>query len=176
MPSDASLRKLRQFMLEYIKLHPELSTDVTNIKISYHYDSSPDQPKILLNGHPMKPEDMQNLFDILHDFDPTLLENLPPSPILVKPPQSDELFVDIFDDGDFLTVIIEIPSVAKDQIELYNLSPTQIELTAGEIRQTILLPTSIEENSIKARFNNGILEITLEKQSELSQSRRISVD
>ncbi len=163
-------------MLDYIKTHPELSTDATNIKISYRYDSNSDLREIYLNGHPMRSDDMNELSNILQELDPGLFDNISPSPTLVKPHKSDELFVDIFDDGDFLTVVVEIPSVTKDQIELYNLTPTELELRAGEINQTILLPTSIDDTSVKARYNNGILEITLEKQSELTQSRRIMVE
>ncbi|MHA1521310.1 MAG: Hsp20/alpha crystallin family protein [Promethearchaeota archaeon] len=163
-------------MLDYIKTHPELSADETNIKISYKYDSRSDRPEIFLNGHPMRSADMDALSNILQELDPSLFDNIPPSPTAVELPQPKELFLDIFDDGDFLTVVVELPSVSKDQIELYNLTPTELELRAGDIRQTILLPTSVNETSVKARYHNGILEIILEKQPELTQSRRIKVE
>ncbi len=87
-----------------------------------------------------------------------------------------EIFTDIFDAGSEIMIVMEIPGVGKDQIDLQATS-RELEITVGKNTKSIALPNLVDENSAKARFKNGILEIRLKKaQSPQVRKSKISLE
>jgi HSP20 family protein len=77
-----------------------------------------------------------------------------------------EPMVDIFDEKDHILVIVELPGVAENEIKIEVVGDI-LNLTASDkdrkYAKEILLPGKVKSESIKTAYNNGILEITLEK-------------
>jgi len=77
-----------------------------------------------------------------------------------------EPIVDIFDEGDKLVVIAELPGVEESDVsfevkdDILNLSA---EAKDRKYSKEVLLPSSVDANSAESSYKNGILEIKLRK-------------
>ena len=78
-----------------------------------------------------------------------------------------EPIVDIFDEQDHILVIVELPGVSENEIKI-EVAGDILNLTAADkdrkYAKEILLPGKVKPELIKTSYNNGILEITLEKE------------
>jgi len=78
-----------------------------------------------------------------------------------------EPMVDIFDEKDHITVIAELPGVSESDIKI-EVAGDILNLTASnkdrKYAREVLLPAKVKRESMKTSYNNGILEITLEKE------------
>ena len=78
-----------------------------------------------------------------------------------------EPIVDIFDEKDHILVIAELPGVTEEKInievagDILNLSAADTE---RKYAKEILLPGKVKPSSLKTAYQNGILEIRLEKE------------
>ncbi len=99
----------------------------------------------------------------------------------VRPSIDREPLVDVIEEDNVLRVIAEVPGVSKEQI---NLSTTEKKLLieAKSDRRTYFkeldLPVEIIPEEAKARFKNGVLEVTFRKknQSKLKKFKKVAVD
>lgn len=77
-----------------------------------------------------------------------------------------EPIVDVFDEGDHLVVIAELPGVEEDDIDL-EIKGDILSLKAeGEDRKyskEVLLPSEVKAESMETQYKSGILEIKLAK-------------
>lgn len=78
-----------------------------------------------------------------------------------------EPMVDVFDEQDHILVIAELPGVSENKIKI-EVAGDIVNLTASDkdrkYAREILLPGKVKTEAIKTSYNNGILEITLEKE------------
>jgi HSP20 family protein len=99
---------------------------------------------------------------------------------------------DIFETGDALKVVMEVPGVPKDAVEVrlendtlrvearietknYNgLEPLYTEYPIGHFARSFTLPEQVDQNNIVAQLEDGVLTLTLNKRSE-SKPRRIAI-
>jgi len=101
--------------------------------------------------------------------------------------------VDIFERGNELVILIELPGVKKEEIELVISDDRLIvkgeikkpegvkeedyilnERSYGSFTRSINLPADIDKSSVKASFNNGILEISMLRKEE-AKPREIKI-
>lgn len=79
-----------------------------------------------------------------------------------------EPMVDVFDEEDRILVIAELPGVAENEIKI-EITGDILNLTASDkdrkYAKEILLPGKAKPESMKTSYNNGILEITFEKEN-----------
>ncbi len=77
-----------------------------------------------------------------------------------------EPIVDVFDEGDYLMVIAELPGVEESDIHL-EIKGDILDLKAeGKDRKyskEVLLPSEVEADSMEIQYKSGILEIKLRK-------------
>lgn len=77
-----------------------------------------------------------------------------------------EPMVDIFDEKGHVLVIVELPGVSEDKINI-EVAGDILNLTASDrdrkYAKEILLPSKVKPQPVKTSYKNGILEITLEK-------------
>lgn len=80
-----------------------------------------------------------------------------------------DVHMDIHETEEQLRVIADIPGVEKDDIDL-KCDGTTLMLDAEgaerAYREQVSLPTPVDEHSAAASYNNGILEVTFERQDE----------
>lgn len=78
-----------------------------------------------------------------------------------------------------IKLVSEIPGIEKSDIKL-NISDNQVLISAerGERKyeKKIPLPSKVDENSAKAKYTNGVLELTLSLAKEKPQGKLVSVE
>lgn len=89
-----------------------------------------------------------------------------------------EPLTDIIEEEDSIRVLVELPGVEKNQIDL-SATDTTIKIKAQSnkrfYKKSITLPDKIIPQSSKAKFNNGVLEITFERVTP-DQSKKIDIE
>ncbi len=83
--------------------------------------------------------------------------------------------VDVFDTDDTIHVVAEMPGIEKSDVEL-SVDGRNLEVYAarGDRRynETVELPADVNENSAKATYKNGVLEVTLKKTPKKKKGKR----
>jgi len=80
-----------------------------------------------------------------------------------------EVHMDIHESDDSVRVVADIPGVNKEDIELKCDGRTLHLNAAGdgrEYREQVSLPTPVDEHSAQATYNNGVLEVVFDRDSE----------
>jgi HSP20 family molecular chaperone IbpA len=99
---------------------------------------------------------------------------------------------DIFETGDALKVVMEVPAVPKDAVDVKvesgvlsvegriaisnydGLEPLYTEYPIGHFARSFTLPDQVDVNNITANLEDGVLTLTLNKKPE-SKPRRIAI-
>src|SRR5690242_21857817 len=99
---------------------------------------------------------------------------------------------DIFESGDALKIVMEVPGVTKEAVNVkiendvlsvecriettnYNeLEPLYTEYPIGHFARSFTLPGQVDQQNITAQLEDGVLTLTLNKRPEL-KPRRIAV-
>lgn len=100
---------------------------------------------------------------------------------------------DIFETEEILTVVLEMPGVTKDNVDvgLYNgtltvsgqidfskyegLQPVYTEYNIGNFQRSFRLSNQIDQDKISAELNDGVIVLSLPK-AETAKPRRIAVN
>jgi HSP20 family protein len=80
--------------------------------------------------------------------------------------------VDITLDGNVLTISGERKGRTQEEGAVYYLS----ELPYGVFRRSVTVPEGVDADSIKARFENGVLEVVLPGATTQLQPKRIAIE
>ena len=89
-----------------------------------------------------------------------------------------EPLADVIEEDTVVRILIELPGVEKNQIDL---SATELTLKVRaktpvrNYKKEIPLPASVIPESSKATFNNGVLEVTLKK-TKSEYTKKINID
>ncbi|UIP00569.1 Hsp20/alpha crystallin family protein [Halobaculum sp. CBA1158] len=76
-----------------------------------------------------------------------------------------ETHVSVYEEGDTLRLVADLPGVEKDGIDLQCDGTTLTISATGEHRrfdERVRLPVRVDEHSASASFNNGVLEVTFD--------------
>jgi HSP20 family protein len=98
-----------------------------------------------------------------------------------KPTISEEMepLVDVIERQDEVRVIAEVPGVDKDKIKL-RLDRDKLYINAEsedrKYNKVIDLPTEVDENSVKASYKNGVLEVIMKKKKQEQKGKEIKVE
>jgi len=90
-----------------------------------------------------------------------------------------EPLVDVFDEGDSIRVVAELPGVEKSDVNIDSTEKTMTISVSTETRKynkRIDLPSEIDPTSAKATYNNGILEVKVKKTVPSPKGKRIKVE
>jgi HSP20 family molecular chaperone IbpA len=97
-----------------------------------------------------------------------------PRPSTPFVPETMEPLVDVFDEGDRILVVAEVPGAEEDSIRV-ELENHTLKLRAGAryraYRGEVGLPAEVEHNSLAWTLNNGIIELRLNRKKK---KRRIT--
>ena len=87
--------------------------------------------------------------------------------------------IDVFDNDVAVQVVAEMPGIEKSDVEL-SVEGRNLEIHAarGDRRyiETVELPADVDEDSAKATYKNGVLEVTLRKKPKAKNRKKIDVD
>ena len=80
-----------------------------------------------------------------------------------------DLHLDVHETDDEIRVIADIPGVDKEGIDL-KCDGTVLTIEAGaherEYHERLTLPSRVDEHSASATYNNGILEVTFDREED----------
>ncbi len=88
-----------------------------------------------------------------------------------------EPLVDVIEEDDQITVVAELPGVSKDKIKV-KVSEDYIEIRASNSKKyykRIRLPAKVNPETAKAKFNNGVLEVIVEKKEKKKKEGEVEV-
>jgi len=91
--------------------------------------------------------------------------------IAAELPGVDEKDVEVALNDDVLTIRAEKKQQRKEEREGVHLS----ERSYGTFQRTLRLPYQVDPDKVEARFENGVLHVTLPKTAPQDRSRRISI-
>lgn len=90
-----------------------------------------------------------------------------------------EPLVDVIEKGDEIRVIAEVPGVDKNNIKV-RINDNILTITAQEgdrkYYKEVELPAPVDENSAKANYRNGVLEVILKKKGAAVGGKEIKVE
>ena len=81
-------------------------------------------------------------------------------------PGAVDVHLDVYEEDDRLRVVADIPGIDKRDIDLRCDGEVLTLDAAGDTREyheRVRLPTSVDEHSASASYNNGILEVTFDR-------------
>ncbi|AFL66857.1 archaeal heat shock protein Hsp20 [Desulfurococcus amylolyticus] len=92
-----------------------------------------------------------------------------------------EPLIDVFESGDEVTVIAEIPGVEKDKIDVkVSDDGRTLIINASDTNRRyykeVELPSKVDPSSAKASYKNGVLEVKLKKAGKGKEGFKISVE
>ncbi|UYP47805.1 hypothetical protein NEF87_004090 [Candidatus Lokiarchaeum ossiferum] len=166
---DAIIKK----MFENLNLGSEDSQD--SYSISYRFKSGMDEPEIKVNGE-LKPEISEQFNKLLADFTSRKFASSPINEEIMLENKNNKPFVDIFDEENHFLIVIELPGIDKKDISLISISSKELELKALDYVEIITLPQNYISDSVKARYKNGVLEITILKDQSTIKTSRIEIN
>lgn len=89
-----------------------------------------------------------------------------------------EPLTDVVQDGKDIVVTVELPGAKKEDIVLESTDKAlsiKVDTEYKKYSKTVALPCEVSQDSAKAEYNNGILEVRLESKGPLSNSKRIAI-
>jgi len=89
-----------------------------------------------------------------------------------------EPLTDVTVEGDTVRVVVELPGVSKEDIELETTEESmcvRVDTDKRRFQKTVALTTAVDPESAKAEYNNGILEVTLRTKNKGVKSKRIDI-
>jgi len=124
--------------------------------IEYHVSSRP------IRADTARPTDRLKISKPKNKPSPTSV----PMPPTAAPLEEREPIVDVFEDGDNVKVMAELPGVEENDVNLKienNVLTINADTPAKKYSKEVKLPTSIERGSVESKLRNGILEVKLRK-------------
>ncbi len=115
----------------------------------------------------MRRDDRDDPFDDLFDEIERMMNEMAGSMNRADGPGfGDDAHVSIYEEGDEIRVVADLPGVEKDAISV-KCDGRSVTVSAAtdrrEYEERIKLPARVDEHSASATFNNGILEITFDR-------------
>jgi HSP20 family protein len=102
-----------------------------------------------------------------------------------RPPESPEEegarepLTDIIEEKDTIRVIVELPGVDKEDIQLHvedRLLDISVDREDRKFFKKLELPSSVDTDSARASYKNGVLEVTLTRVTPKKRGRPVKID
>jgi len=94
-------------------------------------------------------------------------------------PSSREPLTDVIEEDDKVRIVVELPGVKKEDIHLRATAKAlDIDVETGDRRfsKHLDLPCEVKENSAKATYKNGVLQILLQRSLRRRKKREIKIE
>ena len=93
-------------------------------------------------------------------------------------PSGKEPFTDVSEEKNVVRVVAEIPGVQKQDIDLScngNVLGIKVDTPGRKFEKDLALPCDVDVDSAHAEYNNGLLEVTLNKLSPSVEGKKIDI-
>ncbi len=104
--------------------------------------------------------------------------NIRPGPIRPVVSEAIEPFTDVFDEGDYYRIIMDIPGVEKENINVEaaeNAIMVRAEGGGRKYYKEVKLEEKIKPETAKAQYKNGVLTVTVEKAEKREREKGFRV-
>ena len=91
---------------------------------------------------------------------------------------SGDFFTDVMEEDSVVRAVAEIPGVDKEDISLSctgNVLSIKVNSPNRKFEKDLALPCEVDVDSAKAEYNNGLLEVTMDKRSPGQKGKTISI-
>jgi HSP20 family protein len=88
-----------------------------------------------------------------------------------------EPFTDVFDEGDHYRIIVDVPGVEKDKINI-EATERSLTITASNDRKyykEVSFAEPVNPDTAKAQYRNGVLTITIEKKEKTKKEKGVKI-
>jgi len=80
-----------------------------------------------------------------------------------KAPEPQVPLVDVFEEGDYIKVVMELPDVQREEVSVYANGRGLAVKVRGRTYREVKLPSAVDPNSVTFTLNNGILTVNAKK-------------
>lgn len=90
-----------------------------------------------------------------------------------------EPLTDVCQDGNVVRITVELPGVTKEDIHLEGTDSSMtvsVDTDARKFKKTIAMPCTVNPNSAKAEYNNGMLEVTVDSKEKTQKPKNIKIN
>ena len=97
----------------------------------------------------------------------------------IGPADAKEPFTDVSEEEKVVRAVAEIPGAEKQDISLSctgNALTIKVGTPGREFEKTLALPCDVDVDSAKASYNNGLLEVTMDKVSPSAEGKKIDIE
>ncbi len=88
-------------------------------------------------------------------------------------------FTDVSEEDGLVRIVAEIPGVERQDIGLsctHNVLSIRVDTPGRTYSKDLALPCDVETGSAKAEYNNGLLEVTIDKAAPAEKGVRIEIE
>jgi HSP20 family protein len=112
------------------------------------------------------------------DGQPVIQEfgNVEPTQQKISVKDTREPLVDVIEREAEIDILAELPGVEKEQIKVDASENTLTIEVPNEFYKEVELPCNVDEKSVKAKYKNGVLTITLKKTKPSKPAKRVNVE
>jgi HSP20 family protein len=97
----------------------------------------------------------------------------------LEPSDTREPLVDVVEDAENVKVVGELPGVEKKDIQMKcaeDLLTISVNTPSRKYHKEVQLPTTVDPDTSKATYNNGVLEVTLRKTKPRPRGKEIRIE
>jgi HSP20 family protein len=94
-------------------------------------------------------------------------------------PSGREPLVDVIQTDENVKVIAELPGVEKEDVDLEigeNRLVIKVDTEKRKYYKDVKLPATVDSEKITAKYNNGVLEVVLDKKAPETKGKKIQID
>ncbi|MBN3037123.1 MAG: Hsp20/alpha crystallin family protein [Candidatus Diapherotrites archaeon] len=102
--------------------------------------------------------------------------NMQPTQERVQVRNEREPLVDVIDKNSEIDVLAELPGVEKEDIDVKATEDSLTIQVPNKFRKEIALNEKIKKDSVKARYKNGVLTVTVQKKEPKKDSKKVRVE
>lgn len=173
---DKEFGELRKMMKKVLNIE-EIEDEIANGKLQGGWNvkeiDEPDAKGYIIEGRFYSG---QSSGDAKPDepFSPNPIKRpLPQRPIRIgeEANENREPLTDIFEEEKVVKVYIELPGEEKDNIQL-NVTEGKVEVRTKNFYKVIDVPTTIETEKSSAKYNNGVLTVTIPKKTSFMEEKK----
>jgi len=89
-----------------------------------------------------------------------------------------EPLTDVIDEGKRIAITLEVPGVQRDDIDVH-MTESELEISVDnekrKYHKVVKLPARVDPATTKATYNNGVLDVTVDKAKATPAGRRVPV-
>lgn len=97
----------------------------------------------------------------------------------LEPTETREPLVDVVEDGENIRVVAELPGVEKKDIQMKcaeDVLTISVNTPSRKYHKEVQLPTTVDADTSKATYNNGVLEVALRKTKPRPRGKEIRIE